>query len=126
MSTTDQPQQHGVGGVVSNCRECGEALEASDTWFHDVCTDADKTIQRLEAQIAQLAEERDRLVLRSLARFAALNDMGNERDDLRARCASLEAVVEAAKRIALRQSPAHQALRQALAALNATQEGTHG
>lgn len=37
---------------------------------------------------------------------------------LRARCASLEAVVEAAKGIALRQSPAHQALRQALVALD--------
>jgi hypothetical protein len=43
-------------------------------------------------------------------------------------CASLEAVVDAARGIALRQSRTHQALRQALALdqhATTTQEGTH-
>jgi hypothetical protein len=94
---TEQHQQHGVGGV-----------DLPNFWKR--VRDQSHPAERVWYP---LGEQELLSLLAEIAR-------------LRARCASLEAVVDAARGIALRQSPAHQALRQALAAhATTTQEGTH-
>jgi hypothetical protein len=161
--TADQPQQHGVDGVdvaltfgcdhVTEDNPCPaftlytRAYADADLYgsmrFHHGWHARDSEVERLQAQVAQVTAEWD-VYARSVGDFGHdLDRVAAERDDLRARCASLEAVVKAAqqlkeaKRAMMRhgweahsQEPeALSALFQALVALDqhvtTTQEGTH-